>query len=201
MYVCAIFVFYVFVVNLRSMLYKKIFLVFLLTLSSFVSFSQSSSDKDVQVNINDNRLLYLDIVMPGISYETRIQKFSTLRFSTNFTPSLSTSKDEYNISAMQQFSVQYRYYYNLQNRISLGRNVSKFSLNYLAIKPVFWMNYTDSKYNNFAITPTWGLQRSYGNWYFNLELGANFFVIKSQNSSQDVFPTVNLKFGYILIRK
>lgn len=148
----------------------------------------------------EKQLISLDLLFPGVGMEQRFLNTSTVKIYSRFKPSIGFS-DNMAITWSQQFGVQFRYYYNLKDRMKLGRNVSKNSLNYLGIRPAYNFNYKDPDYSTITLSPMWGMQRSYNKWYLNAELGAEYYIKRANSTSQAIYPLVNLTLGYIIFNK
>jgi hypothetical protein len=118
-------------------------------------------------------------------------------------------------------TIEPRYYYNLRKRNSKGKNISKNSGNYLALKTSYhpdWfvINLDESitKTADLSIVPTWGIKRQIGN-HFTYESGIglgirmvylkpNYYNGNAQNvdgvseNQIQYTPYFTLRIGYVL---
>lgn len=152
------------------------------------------------INKVEKQQISLDLIFPGAGIEQRVFKTSTLKIHSRLKPSIGFS-DNYAISLSQQFGIQFRHYYNLKERLKLGRNVSKNSLNYVGIRPAYNYNFKTPSYSTITLSPMWGIQRSYNDWYLNAELGVEYYLKRTNTSSQTIYPLANITLGYIILKR
>lgn len=107
------------------------------------------------------------------------------------------------------FTIEPRWYYNLNKRVSKSKSISGNSASFLTIQTSFHPNwFTISNYDNaeivnqVSITPTWGIKRNLGN-HFTYETGFGIgyvhYFAKSEGYLKDEGETVanlHLRIGY-----
>jgi len=187
---------------------NKIFSTIALTLALVLTgsrgaFCQESDSLREPINKIEKQMFMLDILFPGVSYEYRIKKTSSIRLNTRVKSTYvgiiggSSEPSTFIFHWGYQFGVQFRHYYNMKDRLELGRNVRKNSLNYISLGAALGYGPTYTQ-PSVSIRPAWGIQRSYNNWYVDAALGANIFV---SDRSIPIYPMINISFGYILFKK
>lgn len=179
---------------------KRVICLIIIGLFAFNSMTFGKS-QDSCSNIITNRIVTVNLLLPGFNYEKRLLNTSSLKVYTECLPmSQFSSSSGLTLSLVQNFGIQFRYYYNLKDRMALGRNTTKNSLNYFGLSPVLSLPYKSGQSPSFSAQAVWGLQRSYNRWLLNFELGiATFF--KNNNSNETVYPVFNFSFGYILFNR
>ncbi len=177
---------------------KKMFLVMLSTIS-INCFSQYKNESGV------TNVLRATFFNPGISYETAIGTYQTIRarafIATSFAFSYSSSFGSHTfISLDPSLSLQYRYYYNYRKRNEKDKRTALNSVNYLA--PSFTTSFSKSsisdayntEYNRRAIHSiglVWGMQRNYAKRFsLDLNIGAGYY-----------FTTATVQANPILMNK
>jgi len=100
-----------------------------------------------------------------------------------------------------------RWYYNLDNRVSKSKSIDGNSGNFFSLKTSYqpeWFLISDVDFfgveRQISMVPTWGIRRNIGN-YFTYEAGIGIGILYrriSQFDLEDVLPAVNLhlRIGY-----
>lgn len=166
----------------------------------FLSTSLFAQEKATDLfNIN------LSILGVGVQYEKALNNNLTVvgsldysggfRYSNNY---LYGSDFEYILTT--NIALEGRYYYNFNRRISKGKNTSKNSGNYLALKAGYvpdWLTYSNSK--NLSVSPqgmvtfNYGLKRSFAqNFFYEFYTGLGINFYQDENLS---FDPVNQTYG------
>lgn len=166
----------------------------------FLSTSLFAQEKATDLfNIN------LSILGVGVQYEKALNNNLTVvgsldysggfRYSNNY---LYGSDFEYILTT--NIALEGRYYYNFNRRISKGKNTSKNSGNYLALKVGYvpdWLTYSNSK--NLSVSPqgmvtfNYGLKRSFAqNFFYEFYTGLGINFYQDENLS---FDPVNQMYG------
>lgn len=97
-----------------------------------------------------------------------------------------------------------KFYYNLQKRKDLGRNISNNSGNYLALKVEYipdWFVISNTKdmhvSQTISIVPTWGFRRNFAkNFNYEFKAGLGIGKILKKGYSIQVVPDLSFKIGY-----
>jgi hypothetical protein len=134
-----------------------------------------------------------NIINPGIEYEQPVSPKSTISlnvgigYSGNY-PELSSTMNSGIQYAISPFAdLQFKRFYNLEKRISKDKATDHNSGNFISlrfrtrgksIKDNFY-RYADY---DFAIGPTWGIQRSYGRFHLLVDVGPQFYFDSEGNS-------------------
>lgn len=173
---------------------KKTLLLSLFTLISTAIYGQETE-----------QVWRLNIINPGIEYEQPVSATSTV--SLNVGVGYSGSYPELGSSfstgtgvlyAFAPFAdLQYKRFYNLGKRATQNKTTAHNSGNFISlrfrtrgksIKDNF-VRYADY---DFAISPTWGIQRKYGPFHLLLDVGPQFYFDSEGNSGfWPLMPQIN----------
>lgn len=153
-----------------------------------------------------NDLISINVLTPGLEYETGITDNSTLdfRFGLGFALVGGELRGGTDFGIFPNFSAQYRRYYNLAKRLEKGKNISRNSGNYLALhssiysgKPIFGDLEFESDYS-VEVGPVWGLQRVYGKGFkLDLNLGAGFGF--NEIGDTYISPLIGFRLGWVIL--
>jgi hypothetical protein len=162
--------------------------------------------------VRTENVLKLNFLSPGVSYEAAINKNQTLYSEAYLAFAIrqsnyvgSNNSAEIEIVLIPALNLEYRYYYNYENRKENDKRTEKNSMNYIApaIKHIFsnkkW--FTNS---NTSFGFLWGMQRNYsGHFSLNFSLGLGYAFSGTQygiSSSQKGFLTGigDLRLGFWL---
>ena len=153
-----------------------------------------------------NNQFSLNLLAPSMEYELSVSDISTVDINAGV--GFAYHKSSYSGEAYGFFpglEVQYRYYYNFENRYDKGRKTSENTANYIAGvasitggKPIIGDLEYRNDYGGF-IGPSWGLQRVYDSGFklnLNLGLGLGF------NDSGDTYftPLFGLQLGWLVVQ-
>ncbi len=138
--------------------------------------------------------------------EARLSESFTLRSQFELYPSI-WGGDFYSktgFALTPAISLTPKFYYNLQKRKDLGKNISNNSGNYLALKVEYipdWFVISNTKdirvSETVSIVPTWGFRRNFTK-KFNYEFKAGLGIgkILKKGYSTQVVPDLSFKVGY-----
>jgi len=161
-----------------------------------------------ELQVKTSNVLKLNFFLPGISYEQKLTKYSTLNFDA-YMDALILSKNENtngnaHIYFTPSFKAEYRNYYNLNKREGKGLRTLLNSANYIA--PVYIGRY--SPVADYAehewVSQTgavWGMQRNTPKGFsFDLNLGLvhTFNQDDYHYYSKFITPVVQVRLGYWL---
>ncbi len=169
---------------------KKILVITLfMSFSMFKVFAQEKNTQSVW------RLNFLN---PGVEYETPTGNNSTISFGAGIGYSGSyphSSASDVNtglVYAINPFiDVQHKWFYNFDKRKTKGLNITNNSANFVSARMLargktLFGDDTVTENLDFAVGPTWGIQRKYGKsfhllfdmgpiYYFDVDGGHGFF--------------------------
>ncbi|PIV16300.1 MAG: hypothetical protein COS42_10730 [Flavobacteriales bacterium CG03_land_8_20_14_0_80_35_15] len=103
-----------------------------------------------------------------------------------------------------EITAEPRFYYNLEKRSKNGRNISKNSSNFLALK----LNYRPELFvissvagvsvlESFSIIPKWGIKRTVGKHFtYELGLGIGYIYYLNYINQGEVTADLHIRFGY-----
>ncbi|MGB7786036.1 MAG: hypothetical protein WBL27_08050 [Salinimicrobium sp.] len=133
----------------------------------------------------DESIYGLQIGMLGVwaHNELRLHGNTSLRTEVGFDTGLFSSNADYSgtdvgVVFIPSISLEPRFYYNLRKRINKGKNITKNSGNFIALRLNYrpdWFTLSNvdntSVADNIAIIPKWGIKRTFWN-HLTYELGA-----------------------------
>jgi hypothetical protein len=179
------------------MMKKKI--VLLLT-ALFVFFNYSFS----QDTIITNKVLRVNVINPGAEYEAPFFNQSTLSINLGIGyggshPNLTTYASGWLYLIAPFADIHYRNYYNLEERFNRGKSIQYNAGNFWGLRMLtrgktLSSNFSRTSNYDFAVGPTWGLQRSFGK--FNLLFDVGFVYYFDTKGNDGVVPTLELNIGY-----
>jgi hypothetical protein len=151
------------------------------------------------------RVIFLN---PGVEYELPISSTSVISthlgigYSGSY-PNL-TENSWYSgwIYSISPFvSLQFKKFYKINSRSRKNRDIKSNSGNFISIRflsrgPAIEENFVRKGIVNFAIGPTWGLQRSYGNFHLLFDVGPQFYFDDAGNTGiWPLMPRINFGFN------
>ncbi len=159
-------------------------------------------------------MLKINFIDPGIEYEIKVTKKSTLMFGVGTGVSLGSFNGHTEFGVFPSIEGHARYYNNIDRRIKKGKNISNNSGNYMSLMTLY--QFSKSLIGNllytsdaFLIGPVYGMQRTYNsgfNWGF--EAGglyatreAGFFFNNEKSEYADYIPWANFSVGWIIRNK
>lgn len=157
---------------------------------------------------NLQKIVRANLVSPGIEMELPISNKSTLSANTGIGVSGSYMNLSYTNSGFTYFiapflDLSYKKFYNRDIRVRKGKNISSNSGNYWGARLL--TNFKDITSENIirkndidlAFGPTWGIQRSYGNFHLLFDVGPVYYFDMIGNNG--FFPIVlQLNIGFDL---
>ncbi|WP_298310592.1 hypothetical protein [uncultured Aquimarina sp.] len=184
---------------------KKVIFILVCSLFVYSSFAQDMAKVEpVQFRIN--------FLAPGAEVEFGVTKSSTILLNAGFLWGIGSSEDfngnvETNFAILPIIDGQYRYYYNLKQRQEKGKNISKNSGNFIALKGTYY--FTESFLENLegneedlftdesdlsVIGLAYGIQRTYFDWlHIGFEGGIGYGQTRTDNV---VLPILSFTIGY-----
>ncbi|OAB79577.1 hypothetical protein [Cochleicola gelatinilyticus] len=163
---------------------KKFTLIFFICWAGLVS---------AQEEVATETVWRLNFINPGVEFETPVSSLST--FSTNFGigyngsyPELTFGGDTGIVYVIAPFlDIQYKHFYNLDKRNAVGKNVEENSGNFISARIVargssIADNVIRKSDFDFAIGPTWGIQRAFGKIHFLFDVGPQFYFDTEGNN-------------------
>lgn len=163
-----------------------------------IPFLVSAQDKK---NTKEN-LFKVNILTPGFSFEKGVSMNSTFCLDTNISLGLTVHNNTTTVLKSPFIRGQYRYYYNLEKRVSKGKDISNNSGCFIAVSTSYYCKPIGndlyiSNYDGFTLGGIWGFQKSYKsgiNLSDNTGIGYNL----SNNQSHKILPILNFTVGYRL---
>lgn len=150
----------------------------------------------------------INILNPGVEYEIPTNKTSTFSVGIGVGYSVYYPHSDavtggaglLNITRFNPFlDLQHKWFYNFDKREAKGLNTVKNSGNFISarflVRSEQLFDDNNSKGTDFAIGPTWGIQRAYGKrFHFLFDMGPIYYF--DTNGKGNFFPLiVQLNFG------
>jgi hypothetical protein len=184
---------------------KKIFLTLIFCGLTFIAKSQTTS---VEKSTNGIQIGVLGIWFHN---ETKLSQQIALRGELGLDSGIfgGSIYDRTGFLMTPVITLEPRWYYNLDKRVSKSRNITGNSANFISIKTSYhpdWFvisNYDNLKVvNQVSIVPTWGIKRNIGN-HFTYEtgigIGYRYIFAKSAGylkNESEVALNLHLRIGY-----
>ncbi|GAB3228681.1 hypothetical protein J0A67_13910 [Algoriphagus aestuariicola] len=145
--------------------------------------------------------LRLNVVNPGIAWESPLGKHTTLEINVglgyNYSyPELNTMYGESGFQGVIApfVDLQGRSYYNLKKREGNEHRGGNFlALRYLYYGPRIAGNVRPNENYTMAVGPTWGIKREYGRWTFLSSVGPIYYFDLTGSGG---FWPINLEFNF-----
>ena len=141
--------------------------------------SLPKEDELCERNTYSNRIA---ILIPGIMTEIKLSPKTTCVIEIGMGFALSKSYFDYNIFS----KIDYRYYYNIEKRKKKHKITRKHSANFISFYSLILFG------DLIALGPTWGFQRNFGRFYFNMNIGAGLYLYPYDRSFQGI---LDFSFG------
>jgi len=176
---------------------KRTFFIFIGVLIIITeSFSQES--------VRTSKVLRINAINPGIEYETPLFNQSTFAVNVGVGyggshPNLTTYASGWLYLIAPFADIHYRNYYNLEKRLDKGKSIQYNAGNFWGLRMLtrgkaLSSNFTRTNDYDFAVGPTWGLQRSFGK--INLLFDVGFVYYFDTKGNDGFVPTLELNIGY-----
>ena len=153
---------------------KKVIFLFALLMS--ISFAKAQQQPSVERSISG---VQLGIPTLRVYYEVRLSNNFSLRAEAGVNSAFwwyhTLFEEGFSFVFFPEFSIQPRWYYNLNRRNERGRDISNNAANFIKINTIIapdWMigGDEDTFVGSVAFIPTWGIRRNIGN-RFEYEAG------------------------------
>ncbi|MDE0535699.1 hypothetical protein [Tenacibaculum sp. L6] len=178
---------------------KKTFLL----ICSLFAVSLFSQEKQTQ------SVWRINFLNPGVEYETPTGNNSTLSIGAGIGYSVSYPHTDHTagsgfITSFNPFlDIQHKWFYNFDKRKTKGLNITNNSGNFISARVLtrgesLFGNSNGTDGLDFAVGPTWGIQRKYGkNFHFLFDMGPIYYF--DVNGNGYYFPLMlQLNLGFDL---
>jgi hypothetical protein len=158
------------------------------------------------------KLIKLDIGSQGagLSYEPKVFNNFTIDLCAGVGGGYDIDKSEFTYAVLKPalyLSLTPKYFYNIQRRISKGKNTQLNSANYFGIRVKYVTPFApqidpeDPISTNAVLTNIhWGIQRAIGgHWLFNSQIGVGYGADIDCNCGM-IYPAFDFKFAYIILK-
>lgn len=185
---------------------KSKLLILLFGVLATLSYSQEKSD------VKTEKVWRVNFLNPSIELELPVEKRAT--FSIGLGIGYGVPYDEISNSPYNEFlysfnpflDIQYKKFYNFNKRKANNLNTDNNSGDFLSIRFLTRGNTIESNFTrtsdfDFAIGPTWGIQRKYGkNFHLLFDIGPQYYF--DTNGNDGFFPIMlQLNLGFDLRKK
>ena len=177
---------------------KKILIFTAILIFSTLTYSQKESDLS-------RNLFKVNILAPGLTYERVLSDKTTFNIDVNLSfGGTSNGGGQLKLLASPFGRAQYRYYYNLEKRLTKNKSIMGNSGAYIAPSVSYYMKTISDDFhlsNNDGLTAgaVWGFQKTYKsgiNLGANTGLGYNF----SSNLVHQVVPILNFTVAWVILK-
>ena len=176
---------------------RKIIVCLFVLLVSQISYSQ------IENKVSKN-LFKLNILTPGLTYEYGISDKTTLNVDVNLSIDAAVSNGQIKLLTSPFVRTQYRYYYNLDSRISKSKSVLGNSSGFIAPSISYYAKPIGddlhvSGFDGLTLGGVWGFQKTYK---FNLNIGANAGLGYnfSSNVNSTILPILNFTIAWVFLK-
>jgi hypothetical protein len=177
---------------------------YLLTVSLlFISLTFAQSDKNVE-----EQQFKINFINPGLEYELGIAKNQTITLGLGLQFSAVATTNHFYYAFLPAINAQYRYFYNMDRRLSKDKTISGNSGNYLAASATMFTadviigNIDSGSGTAGFVGPVYGIQRTYRKGFnFNLEFGVGLYFASDadfQSVDTGFGPTLSFSLGWVL---
>jgi len=176
---------------------KKVIFIVIVALSVFKGYTQENSR-------NTSSVIRLNVINPGVEYELPVLDHSTVLFNIGIGygesyPQTTLYASGWLYLIVPFTDIQYRSYYNLDKRLSKGKNIKNNSGNFWGIRLLTRFKELDGNFIrtsniDFAVNPIWGLQRSFGKINLLFDIGIAYYFDNIGNDG--ISPTIEFGLGY-----
>lgn len=179
---------------------KKIILVSLLVLFPFLSFSQND------INIETEKVWRVNFLNPAVELEVPTGEYSTFSSALGAGygggyPDLTSGGNGFIYIITPFADIQQKWFYNINKRNRQGKTIDNNSGNFVSLRFITRGNSIAENRRrtsdfDFAIGPTWGLQRKYGkSFHLLFDIGPQYyFDTKGNGNIFPIFFQLNLGF-------
>lgn len=138
-----------------------------------------------QEEFSTEKVWRINFINPGVELEIPVAEQST--FSANLGigyngayPELTYGGSGFIYIIAPFLDLQFKQFYNFRKRIRKGKEISGNSGNFISARVIsYGPSIADNIYRksdvDFAIGPTWGIQREYGNFHLLFDIGPQFY--------------------------
>lgn len=182
---------------------KKVLLLLLISTLSGNLFSQEQNPASVEKSIFGIQTGFLGI---WVHNESRLSNKIALRSEIGTDVGVTLNTNETKFGLIPSLRIEPRWYYNLDKRVTKGKNIAKNSGNFVSLTTSYnpdW--FVIPKLENvkvistISVIPKWAIKRTYGqNFTFEtgFGLGYIFYLDDYFQENGDIAPDLHLRLGY-----
>ena len=147
-------------------------------------------------------LFKINILNPGFTFETGVTNNTSLCLDANLSFGFAIHNNKSTFLASPFLRGQYRYYYNLEKRITKGKSISNNSGGFLAFNASYYFKPFGntlyiSDYDGVTLGGVWGFQKSY-KCGLNLTANTGLGYTMSSQQHDGVMPILNFTIGWLI---
>jgi len=184
---------------------KKSLLSLLLILSFTTFYAQE------KITVNTEKVWRVNFLNPAIELELPTGEYSTFSSAIGIGynggyPDLTYGGNGFIYIISPFVDIQQKWFYNLNKRISKNKTIDNNSGNFVALRFItrgnsIAENVSRTSDFDFAVGPTWGIQRKYGeNFHLLVDIGPQYYF--DTNGNGNVWPLmIQLNLGFDLRKK
>ncbi|TXK78607.1 hypothetical protein [Mesonia sp. K4-1] len=167
---------------------KKVLFIVL----SLIIFQEIAAQNNVDSSYTEN-VFRINFLNPGVEYEYAVTNTSTLSGGLGVTyggsyPDLSGGGSGFRYLITPFLDLQYKHFYNFKKRLAKNKNTAHNSGNFISGRfytrgETIESNFDRTSNYDFAVGPTWGLQRSYGKFHLLFDVGTIYYFDTKGNGN------------------
>jgi len=166
----------------------KIYLLICLSVITVFGINAQEEQQEFTENV-----LRINFLSPGVEYEYAITNTSTFSGGLGVAyggsyPDLSGNGSGFRYLFTPFLDLQYKHFYNFEKRLAKNNNTSHNSGNFISARfytrgETIESNFDRTSNYDFAVGPTWGLQRSYGKFHLLFDVGSIYYFDTKGNGN------------------
>ncbi len=180
---------------------------FLLLFSIFIGLAAKAQDTTATNKNFTEKVFRINFLSPGLEYEFPVCQKSTFSAGAGVAyggsyPDLSIGGSGYLYLITPFLDLQYKHFYNFEKRLAKNKNIAHNSGNFIMARlytrgETIEANFGRTSKYDFAISPTWGIQRNYGSFHLLFDVGTFYYFDGKGNGNW--FPIMlELNLGFDL---
>ncbi|MEZ7496374.1 hypothetical protein QO206_12815 [Leeuwenhoekiella aequorea] len=180
-------------------------------LSLFLILSFTTFYAQETISVNTEKVWRVNFLNPAIELELPTGEYSTFSSAIGIGynggyPDLTYGGNGFIYIISPFVDIQQKWFYNLNKRISKNKTIDNNSGNFVALRFItrgnsIAENVSRTSNFDFAVGPTWGIQRKYGeNFHLLVDIGPQYYF--DTNGNGNVWPLmIQLNLGFDLSKK
>jgi len=185
---------------------KKLLLTIFCLIGIHSYAQEYNSVSEIEDGFTEN-VFRINFLNPGVEYELALGQKSTLSAGLGIAyggsyPDLSGNGSGFIYLISPFLDVQYKRFYNFEKRLAKNKNIAHNSGNFLSARiytrgETIESNFSRTSNYDFAVGPTWGIQRNYGSFHLLFDVGSIYYLDTKGNGNWfPIMLQLNLGFDF-----